>query len=47
MFRRKTVVTYKILDVLYPEDYAEMNTNQLGDLIHEKIQNELNTIRNK
>lgn len=47
MFRRKTVITYKVLDVLYPEDYADMNTTQIGDLIHEKIQTELDIIRNK
>lgn len=47
MFRRKTIVTYKVLDVLYPEDYAEMNTSQIGDLIHEKMEKELAIIRNK
>ncbi len=42
---RKTYVDFRILDVINPEDYIDMNTQQLGDLIHEKMENELEIIR--
>lgn len=45
MIFRNTYVDFRILDVIYPEDYAEMNTQQLGDLIHKKMSDELAEIR--
>lgn len=45
LFRRKSVVHFRLLDVIYPEDFAEMNTAQLGDIIHGKMLDALNEIR--
>ena len=42
---RRTYVDFRILDVITPEAYNEMNTQQLGDLIHEKMEKELEIIR--
>lgn len=42
---RRTYVDFRILDVITPEVYNEMNTQQLGDLIHEKMEKELEIIR--
>lgn len=45
MFKRKTEVEFKLLDVIYPEDYKELNTTQIGDIIHEKMETALKEIR--
>ena len=45
LFRRRSTVQFRLLDVINPEDYAEMNTTQLGDIIHEKMQMALKEIR--
>ena len=45
--RKKTVVDLNIIDVIYPAQYEGMNTIQLGDMIHEKMENGYNEIRNK
>lgn len=45
IFRRKTVVDFRLLDVIYPEQYEGMNTIQLGDIIHEKMETALAEIR--
>ena len=45
LFRRRSTVQFRLLDVINPEDYAEMNTTQLGDIIHEKMQTALKEIR--
>ncbi len=44
MFWRKTIITYKVLDVLYPEDYESLNTQQIGDMIYKKMENALSDI---
>lgn len=45
MFIRKTEVEFKLLDVITPEDYKELNTTQIGDIIHEKMETALKEIR--
>ena len=45
--RKKTVVDLNIIDVIYPNEYDGMNTNELGDMIHEKMEVGYNAIRNK
>ncbi len=45
MFRRKTEVEFRLLDVIFPEQFAEMNSSELGDIIHEKMQTALEEIR--
>lgn len=45
MFRRRTEVEFRLLDVLYPEQFAQMNTAKLGDIIHDKMLTALNEIR--
>lgn len=45
MFRRKTVVDFKLLDVIYPESYDGMSTTELGDLIHNKMNTALEELR--
>lgn len=45
MFRRKTEVTFKLIDVVYPEDYSGLTTTELGDKIHEKMELELSNLR--
>lgn len=45
MFRRKTVVEFKLLDVIYPESYEGMSTAELGDLIHNKMSLVLEAMR--
>lgn len=47
MFRRKTEVEFRLLDVIYPEQFADMNTVQLGDMIHAQMLEALNEIRGK
>ena len=46
MFRRKTVIDFRCLEVIYPEVYDGMNTQELGDMIHEKMEKEINLMRN-
>ena len=43
---RKTEVDFKIVDVLYPEQFEGMNTTQIGDMLYEKMNTALNEIRN-
>lgn len=45
MFRRKTEVEFRLLDVIYPEQYAGMTTAELGDKIHTQMQKSLSEIR--
>lgn len=47
MFRRKTVVEFKLLDVIYPESYEGMSTAELGDLIHNKMNTALQELKTK
>lgn len=45
MFLRRTDVEFRLLDVIYPEDFADLNTVQLGDRIHAQMQEALDEIR--
>lgn len=47
LFIKKSVVHFRLLDVIESEQYKDMNTNELGDIIHTKMENALNEIRNK
>lgn len=47
IFLRKTVVKFKLVDVIENERYKDMNTNELGDMIHEMMEKTLNAMRNK
>ncbi len=40
-------VDFKILDIIYPEDYEGMNTNDIGDKIHLQMEEALKELRNK
>ncbi len=46
ILRRTTEVEFRLLDVIYPEQFEGMNTTQIGDIIHEKMNTALNEIRN-
>lgn len=46
LFRRRSTVHFRLLDVITPDMYEGMNTMELGDIIHEKMQSALDDIRN-
>ena len=46
IIRRKTEVEFRLIDVIYPEQYAGKNTTEIGDMIYEKMKNELDILRN-
>ena len=43
--RRKTVVKFRLVDVITPEVYENMTTAELGDLIHSQMETALADIR--
>ena len=45
IFRRKTVIDLKLLDVVYPEQFEALNTVALGDMIHAKMLEALTELR--
>ncbi len=45
MFRRKTEVDFCICDILYPEDFENMNTNEIGEIVHKKMEDALAKMR--
>lgn len=45
MFRRKTVVDFCICDVLYPEDFENLNTNEIGEIVRGKMAAALEKMR--
>ncbi len=45
MFRRKTVVNFKVIDVLEYEDYKDLSTVELGEKLHERMKNELDNLK--
>ncbi len=45
MFRRKTVINFRLVDVIQPEAFENMTTTELGDLIHSKMETALKEIR--
>ena len=45
IFRRKSTVELRLLDVLYPEQYEGMSTVEIGDIVHEKMRVALEEMR--
>ncbi len=45
MVWRGCTVDFKIIDVIYPEDYEGMNTNEIGDKIHAQMQEALSEMQ--
>ena len=46
MLRRKTEIDFRCLQVINPEDFDGMTTAELGDMIHGKMEKEINLMRN-
>lgn len=45
IFRRPTTVEFRFLDVIYPEQFQGMNTQQIGDIIHKEMEEALKEMR--
>lgn len=45
LFIKHSTVHFRLLDVIYPQDFEGMKTTELGDIIYEKMQNALKDIR--
>ena len=45
MFFRHTEVQFRVIRVMEYEEYADMSTQELGDLIHGEMKKELDEIR--
>lgn len=45
IFRRMTTVEFRLLDIIYPEQYEGMNTQELGDIIHKEMEEALADMR--
>ena len=45
MFRRKTVVDFRLIDVIYPEQFENMNTAEIGEKVHTQMKTVLDEIR--
>lgn len=45
MFRRRTEVDFRCLEIINPEDYEGMNTSELGDMIHDRMAEELQKMK--
>lgn len=45
LFRRRSTVQFRLLDIIMPEQYEGMNTAELGEIIHGKMQTALKEIR--
>ncbi len=46
MFRKKTEVDFRLLEVIEPKFYENMSTSELGDYIHNKMEIALKEIKN-
>ncbi len=47
MVFKTTKVDFEIVDIIYPEQFEGMNTTELGDMVHKKMETAYNNIRNK
>lgn len=47
MFRRKTVVDFRLVDVIMPETYEDMTTSELGQIIYNEMSASLEEIKNE
>lgn len=45
MFRRRSVVEFRLLDIITADTYAEMNTTELGNIIHSQMADALKEMR--
>ena len=45
MFLRHTDIELRVLSVIYPEEYKSMTTVELGNIIHDQMNAELDKIR--
>ena len=45
IFRRRSRVEFRLLDVIYPEQFEGMNTMELGDIIHSQMEEALKDMR--
>ncbi len=43
--RRKTVVEFRLLDVIYPEQFKDKNTAEIGDMVHKLMESGLQEIK--
>ena len=43
--RRKTVVEFRVLDVIYPEQFQNMNTAEIGKTVHKLMESGLDKIK--
>lgn len=47
MIWRNSEVDFRIIEVIYPEQFAGMSTNEIGDMIHPKMEKALEELKNK
>lgn len=45
IFRRPTTVQFRFLDVIYPEQFEGMNTQEIGEIIHKEMEEALVEMR--
>ena len=45
IFRRPSTVEFRFLDVIYPEQFEGMNTQQIGEIIHSQMEAALSDMR--
>jgi len=45
ILRRKTVVDFRLVDVIYPETFKDMNTAEIGEMVHKQMKTALAEIR--
>ncbi len=44
IFKRKTHIYFRIVRIINPQEYSNLNTQELGDIIHNEMENALNNI---
>lgn len=45
IFRRKTIVEFRLLDIITPERFEGMNTQELGGIIHKQMEDALEEMK--
>lgn len=45
ILRRKTIVDFRLLDVIYPEQFENMNTTEIGEIVHKLMEDGLDEIK--
>lgn len=45
MVLRKSEINFRVIDVIYPEQFENLNTQELGDMIHKKMEDALMEIK--